>query len=330
MHGRSAGPEASCAWFAAALTDCSLLGSIPVKYMDAGPATMVRTVSDLFIGIVTHPSSRHFAEVTDPAFAEGFLTAASGAGLRAEVRINERNAFDESGTVLSSATVIRAAWFQARLEADWHRYLTGSGVAALLVRRVGILALRLREYLRPVQGRGSRILSGDRLCRRLANIELSHLDLLRQAVESGAAWILILEDDGHAQDLDDLMRDVRAIIEAAGSCGSPQYVSLSESFDVAHLGVHGLMEPAQIPGVSRVVLRARRPVTNTVCAMLYRADFAADVLRYCDEMGLFPVCAIDWKLNAVLMDMHAAGQLVDGDCWFIEPGPFRQRSMHAM
>lgn len=289
----------------------------------------MRVVSDLCIGIVTHPSSRHFAEVTDPAFAEGFRSAAKTAGLRVELHINERNAFDDAGSRLTGMSVLHAAWFQARLEAAWHRYLTGSGVLAVLARRAGILALRLREYLRPIRSRGRLAISGERMCRRLANIELSHLDLIRRAVDGGAPWILILEDDAHAADLDALMGDVRAIMESAGPAGSPQYVSLSESFDAARLGVHGLMAPMEVTGVRGVVLRARKPVTNTVCAVLYRAEFAATVLRDCEELGLFPICAIDWKLNAVLMGMHAAGEIGEGDCWFVEPGPFRQRSMHA-
>jgi hypothetical protein len=44
-------------------------------------------------------------------------------------------------------------------------------------------------------------------------------------------------------------------------------------------------------------------------------------------MGLWPLAAIDWKFNSVLMEMFEEGAIGSGDCWFVEPAPFVQRSM---
>lgn len=282
---------------------------------------------DLFIGIVTHPFSRYLNEVANPTYADRLMSSARGAGLGVQVIVNPRNAFDESERAITAVDVLRAAWFQARLEASWHHYLTGSRGVAQVARRIGILALRLREYLVPVRQKGRWVLRGSIMCRRLANIELSHLELLREAVDRNAEWILILEDDAQAADLNAVMRDLAAIIAHGRGSSSPQYVSLSASFDDARLGIGDLVEPIEVPAIAKVILSADRPVTNTVCAVLYRASFARELLRACNEMGMFPICAIDWKLNAVLMRMHARGKIGAGDCWLMEPGPFVQRSM---
>ena len=77
------------------------------------------------------------------------------------------------------------------------------------------------------------------------------------------------------------------------------------------------------------VLAASRPISNTVCAILYRADFLGRFLTRFDALPIEPVVPIDWKLNIVLMDMYNAGGIVAGDCWIVTPGPVDQRSMQV-
>ena len=42
-----------------------------------------------------------------------------------------------------------------------------------------------------------------------------------------------------------------------------------------------------------------------------------------------PVAPIDWKLNRALMELWRDGALGPSDCWWVEPGPIVQRSMHS-
>ena len=88
-----------------------------------------------------------------------------------------------------------------------------------------------------------------------------------------------------------------------------------------HLG-RVTQAPAQI-------LSASKPVTNTVCAVLYRTSFLEELLTVLDSLPLSPVIPIDWKLNAALLQMHDSGALGAGDCWFLEPAPIVQRSMQS-
>ena len=70
-------------------------------------------------------------------------------------------------------------------------------------------------------------------------------------------------------------------------------------------------------------------MTNTVCAILYRAAFVRDLLAAMDALPMEPVVPIDWKLNLALMRMFDDGRLVAGDCWQVEPGPIDQLSMRT-
>jgi hypothetical protein len=42
-----------------------------------------------------------------------------------------------------------------------------------------------------------------------------------------------------------------------------------------------------------------------------------------------PVLSIDWKLNVALMNLYEANKMGDHDCWWVEPAPIKQMSMHS-
>ena len=113
---------------------------------------------------------------------------------------------------------------------------------------------------------------------------------------------------------------------------SVAYVNVSESFPLDALGIEHLLTPTDVPWAgtaNRGVLSASRPVTNTVCAILYRAQFARDLLAEFAQMPMTPVLPIDWKLNDALMRMNADGRLGPGSCWLVSPAPIDQLSMRA-
>lgn len=163
---------------------------------------------------------------------------------------------------------------------------------------------------------------------RLVNIELSHLDLLRRAVETESNWVLILEDDAGCTQIDDLAQGIIGIMQGTPT---PSFVNISRSFDLATLGIGHLLSPAADQSwkgnESRSLLACSVPATNTVCAILYRGDFARDLLVDLDKLPPEPVPPIDWKLNQALMALTETGKIGAGDCWWVEPAPILQRSM---
>jgi len=163
---------------------------------------------------------------------------------------------------------------------------------------------------------------------RLLNIEAAHRDLLSWGSEDGSDWILILEDDAVSDDVSDLAAGLRGITEASDS---PCYMNFSESFSSSELGVEHLLsvtDSARWEGSrARAIWQSTLPITNTVCAILYRADFARQLLNAYEELPLEPVLPIDWKLNAALMLMHERGEISADKCWQVEPAPILQMSM---
>ena len=166
------------------------------------------------------------------------------------------------------------------------------------------------------------------MVRRLLNIELSHLDLMRRGLASGAAWVLILEDDALSPDLTDIATGLTGLMATSPA---PSFVNLSQSFTTAQLGIDHLLSPvagaAWQGSLPREILQSGRPVTNTVCAILYSAQFLGELVMALDALPMEPVVPIDWKLNLALMNVFEAGAFPQGSCWLVEPAPIRQMSM---
>ncbi len=211
---------------------------------------------------------------------------------------------------------------QLQLERTWSRFLQRPATP----RRWAITSARwLKRASQFVRS------PGPEPTKRLINIELSHLELLRQGLASGADWIMILEDDAFSPDVSDCASGIAAIITSESP--RPKYVNISQSFTSAELGISHLLSP--VSGAvwhgptSRRVQAAERPVTNTVCAIFYRVDFASELLSVMECLPMEPVVPIDWKLNQALMDMYSTGDIGAGDCWLVDPAPIVQMSMRS-
>ena len=161
------------------------------------------------------------------------------------------------------------------------------------------------------------------MVRRLVNIELSHLRIMGEAVASGARWAVLIEDDAAGPDTPAFARDLAEFISAADTRRQPLTMNLSESFTPRQLGLEHLLTPIEEPGPWSV-LAAERPVTNTVCAVLYRGDFLARLLAELQAIPVAPVVPIDFKVNEAMMRL--APSMRPGDCWVASPAPLVQQS----
>lgn len=269
----------------------------------------------LFVGVVSHLGSR-FAISQGPEGLAGRLQEALPS---VAVQVNTADLLDDAELPVTPAMVQSTLTAELHLDREWMAFLQRprglrwwATYGARWLRRAWL-------QVRP---------PGQGLVRRLLNIELSHLDLMRAGLVSGAPWVLVVEDDAVTSDISDLSTGLEGLMAAASK---PAYVNVSQSFGTAELGIDHLLAP--VPGVTwagtagRTVLQAERPVTNTVCAILYRADFLAQLVATMDALPMEPVVPIDWKLNLALMRMFDAGQIGAGDCWLVEPAPIMQMSM---
>ena len=280
----------------------------------------------LFIGVVSYPGSR-FADSQGPAGLAHQLSMAldrggAAGGIRSTVVIDTANRHDASRLPITELDVEASLDAQADLREAWALYLHAGNRTALTTRMRAMASRFIQHIRRHGNNDPSEIV-------RLINIEFAHRALLQSGIDSGASWILILEDDASAVDVQDCAMGLQHFIETAPE--SVQFVNLSQSFDLPELGVDELLTPSDLTwkgNCQREVLNADRPITNTVCAILYRTDFAEDLLQAFDDMPLTPVIPIDWKLNQALMKMFDAAEIGSGSCVWIHPGPIIQRSMH--
>lgn len=275
----------------------------------------------IFIGVVSYAGTRFGISQGDRGLGASLVRALADRGVRAEVVVDIQDRWD--GTPVTPEEIQEALTAQARLEDAWVDYLNSEGSWSMRERGASVLRWFRRGYRRIAA-------PDEQFVVRLINIELAHRELWQRGFESGAEWILIIEDDASSTDVADLADGLVDLLESADS--SVQFINLSESFSLEELGVKDLLLPdrATWKGSSqRSVFLGERPVTNTVCAIAYRSAFAVELLRMFSQMPLHPVVPIDWKLNQALMKMFEDKKLSAGSCLWVVPGPIDQLSMRS-
>jgi len=276
--------------------------------------------NSVFIGLVSHSKST-FTQSQGPLGLSARLAKSfSDLGVSTQIKINTANLFDENEFELTAAMARASVREEIRLESAWFRFLErrdriGQGVRVL--GRWMWFGLKWRSN------------SQIKELRRLLNIEYSHVDLYRSGLESGCEWVIVLEDDAFAVDPESLVAGLVGLFESSGGV---KMINLSTSFSPTEIGIAHLLSPVVSVGwagsSARVVLASARPATNTVCAIAFRKNFLRDLVEDFDSHSADSVVPIDWKLNASLMRLWASDSIGAGECWFIEPGPVLQLSMH--
>ncbi len=279
-------------------------------------------MTDLFIGVVSHAKSRFSVSQGPAGLGSQLHSRLAASGLAVALQVNTADLHDPSAMPVSRASVQASLTEQLHVDRRWSAYLSASRGPSWWLHHGLRWARRAEQAIKspPV-----------RSVERLLNIELSHLDLLRTGTAAGADWVLVLEDDAACVDVDDCATGILGLMDHGRL--QPAFVNVSQSFTPEQLGIAHLLAPAQgvawRGSVDRRVLAASRPVTNTVCAILYRSTFASALLAVWDALPVEPVVPIDWKMNVALMQMFEDGTIASGDCWLVDPGPIDQMSMRA-
>jgi hypothetical protein len=284
----------------------------------------------VFLGLVTHRGSRFTASAGPDGLVHRLSDALTALGVPSVVSIHDDDHFDPALVPLTTAQVSASIDAELSLEQRWRVYVDPSvSHVALSAQMAARRAYRRARLAPPWRREVDATDAGARMLRRLVNIELAHLHLMRRAVASGARWTLIVEDDAHLNDPESFARSLALFIAERSTSAQPAYVNVSRSFDHETLGSNERLAPVGSWSDTVRELAADRPLTNTVCAILYRQEFLKELLAQLDEIPIAPVLPIDWKVNAALLSMHAAGQIDSGDCWFLDPAPITQGSMHG-
>ena len=283
----------------------------------------------IFLGLITYPGTR-FRDAAGPhGLMSQLAQAMEHRQWKTQSKVVDQNLVDPTTIDLSTGALRASIGTEYAVEASWRAHLRsedqGSQVPIDLKIRKAIALLRARAWGKSASKASKR---GQRRLIRLANIEAAHLAILTRALKSQCEWALVLEDDSVAGDVPALADALVSHLTAWHSADRPEYVNMSESFSLNKLGIGHLMtHHGTWDGVSEV-LSARRPVTNTVCAILYRSTFVSDLHRTLQDIPMEPIIPIDWKLNAALMRLVREGRISSGACFTLEPAPIRQSSMH--
>ena len=277
------------------------------------------TSPDVFIGVVSYEGSKFSVSQGPDGLAAQLVREFDSMDVSATMQVNTQNLFDPHSLALTESTVQACLSAQISLDLEWADFLQRPRSFGTAANHVMRKARRLQQRFRS---------PGLGMVKRLLNIELSHLDLMRAGLDSGSPWVLILEDDAATLDTRDCALGLAGLMRFSDILG---YVNVSESFTAAELGVQHLLH--SIPDVTwegsshRSVLYSSRPATNTVCAILYERAFLTALVEAMDALPMEPVVPIDWKLNLALMELYRQDTFTSRQCWFVEPGPIDQLSM---
>ena len=278
------------------------------------------TSPQLFIGVVSY--SRTIFPVSQGGNGLGSQLAQElneQHGVLALLRVNTAD-LSSSQVTSDRATVQRALSAELRAEARYSRYLSRPARAKHAIRMAARWTKRIQHVIQSPSPAS---------ITRLLNIEASHLDLMKRGLDSGAAYVLILEDDAFCDHVGDLARGLVGFIHGADT---PSFVNLSTSFSITELGVGHLLRGGDQScswqgSDNRSVFIGEKPITNTVCAIAYSRNFLVQLVAELDSLPEDPVLPIDWKLNVALMNLFDSNRMTESKCWWIEPAPIKQMSM---
>lgn len=269
-------------------------------------------VSGLFIGLVTHPRTRF----PDSRGGDGLMAQLAGAleplGISTTTQVEDR---DLAAGIpdLSAEDLADSQRYLLDVQRAWASYCSRGGAK-----------LRLQQWVGAI--RGSIEPATALQARRLLNIELAHVELMSASLSAGAEFTLIVEDDADCSDIGALARDLHSLLTRSSA---PYMAHVSTSFSPEELGIESIVDSVgrQWSNGGKE-LRLKRPVTNTVCTTVYRRDFLEALHKLWRAEPLLPVIPVDWRLNALLMRMHANGLLPEGYSSLVHPSPIIQRSLH--
>ena len=284
---------------------------------------MVSDAPDLFLGLVTHPTSTFNRDNRAGSMLEQLVQELANQGLTVDYLVSDRNGYSPEEFPVTRDSLIKSAIAQSKLERDWRDFVNRrSGITRTKeAQSQGLyLAMRTKRTFAALGGKDS---MAGKAYRRLINIDLSHQRVLTEGINSGARGLVVLEDDALMPDKE-MTQDLARILVMARDANI-DFINLSQSISAPKLGIEGILTRAKKIDVGRQfsVIELDTPITNTVCANYYSNSFAKKFQQHISRSNLVPVKPIDWRLNEMMLSNP------DTCTWWVQPGIFIQGSMHT-
>ena len=166
---------------------------------------------------------------------------------------------------------------------------------------------------------------------RQSNISASHLNSMKQSLESGESFVLILEDDFLFTDMEAIIKMLKFATSVEVSKSKLQLINLSKSFSYQELGFQNFVESSikavNYPNYMIDILKY--PVTNTVCATLYKSDFLKKLVCELETLKMVSLIPIDHKVNIALNKLIKKGLIDKKSYGSSNPSLFIQGSLHG-
>lgn len=283
----------------------------------------------IFLGLVTHQRTSYPESSGPDGLVTSLSTALTRLSVSTQVEVHDTDLHDEAVVPITNREVVSSIDAELDVEKRWRLHVDPGQSHVRLNSFIATRRLYRRLRLAPPWHRSAHATpQGARMLRRLVNIELAHLNLIQAAVDCGSTWALIVEDDARVADHHVFAEALASFVENYTTADQPLYVNVSQSF-ADPLGISQHLQPIGAWDGSTTEMSADRALTNTVCAVLYRTTFLESLLTTLREIPVSPVLPIDWKLNEALLALTGRGTIGPGDCWFLQPGPITQGSMHS-
>jgi len=181
-------------------------------------------------------------------------------------------------------------------------------------------------------GIGFHATNRSKITKRTLNISLGHIELFREALGTGAEYIIIFEDDSYFSNNSNQSIQVLNLLKFIQSdLDEKIYVNLSASFSLESLGVKHLFSKVFVQEYynrSSLIKISRKPVTNTLSAVLYNRSFLIHLVEFLNQMtktNLFKFVPIDWLVNYYFIRYNNTNNSIK--CLHVVPGIFPQLSL---
>lgn len=285
----------------------------------------------LHFGLLTHEHSQYPKKPFLSLFQD-FRVRAKTQNIQVTDSISDRNLF--SARNVRFVDLLLAQIYEPLLIRSWSAYLNGARKPKFQKNNLRIV-LNCLIYLTKLSSIKFKSREKKKYSR-ILNINKGYLQLLKDFIGTPANLGIIFEDDASLENSEEVLTALLDLVYFTQTIDPRKFfIDLSDSFTFTQLGVDHLIEPEKTLLSPKLILgntiqRAKKPFTNTTCAVLYSREMAELLIReiegYATKNGK-RIIPMDWSFNMVLLEAARAKTTIE--CFHLDPGLFDQKSLRT-